>query len=105
MGWTISHAPYDETLSRSALQLHNLARYVADSTSSRDWRSVKPMFDQAEHADGPFAFGWAQAGRIADVLRLAAADARMPRDWADFASKLAAAADRAASRRELWRWR
>jgi hypothetical protein len=104
MGWTIDHAPYDETIHRSALQLHNLAAQVAHVTSGRDWRIVRALFDQAARADGPFDIPWSQAGSIADVLRLAACHSRMPADWGRFAHELADAADRAAKQREPWHW-
>jgi hypothetical protein len=105
MGWTIDHAPYGETVYRSAAQLGNLSKQVAHVTTSHQWRIVLPMFDQAQNADGPFEVSWREAGPIADVLRLAACHALMPEDWAKDAHKLADAADDAAKHRESWKWR
>jgi hypothetical protein len=104
MGWNIDHAPYDETLYRSATQLHNLSKQVAHVTTAAQWRIVLPLFDQAQRADGPFDISWREAGPIADVLRLAACHDLMPDDWAQFAHKLADAADTAAKHRESWHW-
>jgi hypothetical protein len=104
MGWNIDHAPYGETIHRSALQLHNLSREVAHVTTSKQWRIVLPLFDQAQRADGPFDISWREAGPIADVLRLAACDERMPEDWGRDAHRIADAADTAAKQREPWHW-
>ncbi|MFJ4412590.1 hypothetical protein [Streptomyces sp. NPDC088910] len=105
MGWSISHAPYGEIVYRSATQLTNLGSQVAHVSSARDWRVVLPLFDRVQRATGPFEITWAEAGRMADVLKLAACHSRMPDDWGQFAHQLADAADTAAKQREPWLWR
>lgn len=105
MGWTISHAPYDETITRSVTSIATLARHVAHVVPSREWRKARPLFAAADTSREPIELGWYQAGEIANVLRLAAADARMPDDVAATANALADAAETAAKNREPWIWR
>jgi hypothetical protein len=104
MGWTISHAPYDETITRSASALHELGRHVAHVLPSRHWKVLRPLFDRAEESGDPFTVDFEQAGPIADALRLAACSARMPDDARRLAHALADAGDTAAKQREPWSW-
>lgn len=104
MGWNISHAPYGETIRRSATSLDNLGKQLAHVMTGRDLRLVLPLFKQAQRAGGPFDISWAEAGRMADALNLAAAHPLMPADWGELAGQIAAAADRAAKAREPWHW-
>jgi hypothetical protein len=104
MGWNYDHAPYEERVHLSALQLDNLSRQVAHVVTSKDWRIVLPLFDQLQHADGPFDITPSEAGPIANVLRLAACSPRMSDGWDTVAHQLADAADTAAKQREPWHW-
>jgi hypothetical protein len=102
MGWTISHAPYGETIRRSALSIGNLGRELAHVMPSRDWRTVAFLF--TPKSGDPFDVAPADAGRIANALNLAAVHPLMPADWGELARQIAAAADTAAKNREPWHW-
>ena len=99
MGIRISHtAP----VSRSALTISNLGQHLAHVLSASDWRTIRHLFDGSfrDIAETPHR----QAGQYAQILHRAAADRRMPTDWADLAEIFAAAAQHAADAREPWVW-
>ena len=102
MGWTISHAPYGETIRRSATSICNLGTQLAHVMPGRDWRLVRELFEPKP--GDPFDVDWRRAGLIADALNLAAVHPLMPADWGELARQIAAAADTAAKNREPWHW-
>ena len=99
MGIHISHS---DDKSRSALTISNLGHQLAHVLPARDWRKIRHLFG------GSFSdvahIPPRDAGKIAVILHTAAADRRMPINWADLARTFAAAAQRAANARQNWTW-
>ena len=111
MGWTISHGNSTRgTNYRSAGAMHDVGQQVAHIVTGKEWRTVEKLF-KAQHADGPFSIPPREAGKMAAVLRKAAAHPLMPRSFvgdslvsADAVRELADAAQRAATARQPWEW-
>ena len=99
MGIHISHA--DGKL-RSATTIANLGQRLAHALPARDWRQIKHLFGGrfADVARIPHR----DAGKIATIVRKAANDRSMPRDWANLAHLIADAAQKAANSRQDWVW-
>jgi hypothetical protein len=103
MGINISHGSnrYGEER-RSAATIANLGKHLAHVLPGRHWRTVSTLFD-GSFSDTAFVSP-GRAGQIASVLRRAAADPKMPREWAAEAALFADAAGRAAAAGEPWMW-
>jgi hypothetical protein len=99
MGVVISHA---DNTSRSWLTITNLGQHLAHALPGSDWRKIRPLF---EGRFGDIAsIPPREAGQYAQILHRAANRGRMPADWADLASLIADAADRAHRAGQPWRW-
>lgn len=101
MGWTISHST--PPIMRSYSGIAEFAQHVAHVLPARKWRTVERVL--APRTDGYLEIPPAEAARMAGVFREAARHRLMPREWADLADRLAAAAGLAAGRGESWVWR
>lgn len=101
MSWTISHLPSGQD-QRPGGAIANLAQQLAHVLTARQWRELEAVF--ARRSGDPFAIPPQQAGRIAAILDQAAAHRLMGADWAGLALTLAAAARRASSSGQAWRW-
>ncbi|MHA4819474.1 DUF7739 domain-containing protein [Streptomyces aculeolatus] len=104
MGRNISHGTNpDGEIRRSYTTIGNLADQVAHVLPAADWRRLQPIL---KHGSGdPFDVPPHLAASTAALLRKAADHRLMPDDWAEEARELAAAADQAAGRGEMWSWR
>ncbi|MCQ8831777.1 DUF7739 domain-containing protein [Streptomyces malaysiensis] len=100
MGWSTSH----DTTHRSADAIQEVGQQVAHVATGKDWRTVQPLFQLANRADGPFTIPAREAGRMAAVLEKAAGHSLMPIAWRTEVASLADAAQRAATARQPWEW-
>ena len=104
MGWNISHgANANSEFRRSYTSMSNLAQHLAHVLTASDWQSIVYLFNRRD--SDPFTVAPAEARRVAQVLRRAAAHRLMPGDWGATADELADTADRAASADQPWTWR
>ncbi|MDT0608850.1 DUF7739 domain-containing protein [Streptomyces lancefieldiae] len=99
VGISISHGVPS---TRSALTIANLGKHLAHVLSGSEWREVAHLFDGRLYT--PVYTPPQQAGRIAALLRKAAASRAMGPEWAQLAHLLGGAADRAARAGQDWVW-
>ncbi|MFL4491544.1 hypothetical protein ACJ6WD_09820 [Streptomyces sp. VTCC 41912] len=104
MVWNISHGTdrHNEVCA-SYSHMCQLCEHLAHVLPAREWRVLKPAF--GVRTGDPFEISAKDAGRMAPILRSAAAHRLMPAQFAETARDLADAADRAAGGRQTWRWR
>ncbi|MGW4075988.1 DUF7739 domain-containing protein [Streptomyces asiaticus] len=100
MGWSNSH----DTASRSATAMYEVGQQVAHVATAKEWRTVEKLFKLANSGDGPFTIPHREAGKMATVLREAAAHRLMPRTFTANVREIADAAQRAATARQPWEW-
>lgn len=99
MGISISHGVPS---TRSATTIANLGQHLAHALTGSEWREVAYLFDGKLYT--PVHTPPAQAGRVAALLAKAAHSRAMDREWAQLATLLGGAADRAARAGEAWVW-
>ncbi|MFD5384283.1 hypothetical protein ACFWMG_04800 [Streptomyces sp. NPDC127074] len=105
MGWSISHGNIPRgTNYRSATAMYEVGQQVAHVVTAKEWRTVEKLFRLANSGDGPFSIPHREAGKMAAVLREAAAHRLMPRSFVANVRELADAAQRAATARQPWEW-
>jgi hypothetical protein len=98
MGWNNGGAY------RSASAMHELGTHMAHVLPATQWRTVQPLFHQAQWAGGPFSISPTDTARMAEAFRAAAAHRLMPKFWATSATELAAVAAKHAAAGQPWRW-
>jgi hypothetical protein len=81
-----------------------LGQHIAHIVPAADWRTIQPLFHNANRGDGPFDIAVRDAARMAQIFRTAAASPRMPAFWAVSARELAVVAERHASNGQPWSW-
>lgn len=98
MGWNNGGAY------RSATAMVELGTHIAHTVSASEWRTIQPLFQQANSGQGPFDIPAVDAARYAQVFRAAAGHRLMPAFWATSARELADVADRHANTGQPWSW-
>jgi hypothetical protein len=81
-----------------------LGQHVAHIVTASEWRTIQPLFHNANRGDGPFDIAARDAARMAQIFRTAAASPRMPVFWATSARELADVAERHAQSGQPWPW-
>lgn len=103
MVWNISHGTdRNNEVCTSYSHMGDLRDHLAHVLPAREWRVLKTAF--GPRAGDPFQVSAKDAGRMAPILRGAAAHRLMPPGFAETARDLADAADRAAAARQPWKW-
>ncbi|MFF8589979.1 hypothetical protein ACF061_00825 [Streptomyces sp. NPDC015220] len=99
MGISISHGVPN---TRSATTIATLGQHLAHTLTSSEWREVRHLFDGRLYT--PLVTPPAEAGRVAALLMKAASSRAMNPEWAQLATLLGGAANRAAQARQNWVW-
>jgi len=99
MGISISHGVPS---TRSATTIANLGQHLAHTLTSSEWREIAHLFDGRLYT--PVSTPPAEAGRIGDLLHKATRHRAMDREWAQLATLLGDAANRAARAGQTWEW-
>jgi len=96
MGWTMSHGAGQ----RSYGGHEDLGHELAKVATQEQWNTVAVLFNRRD--GNPFPVTPADAGAMAKVFE--AVDSLVPEYWRPAFRSLAAAARRAHTARETWRW-
>lgn len=98
MGWSNGGAY------RSATAMVELGQHIAHIVTASEWRTIQPLFHNADYGDGPFDVAARDAARMAQIFRTAAASPLMPDAWATSARELADVAESHAQGGQPWTW-